>query len=186
MSAPKRKRVFREVAVPASPLARVWGFGSLAASMALGAAGEALSRTLGGSSGGGAAGAAAGGPGAGPAPKVVMSEAQAEKLAEGLCRMRGAALKIGQMLSLSDESLLPPQIAAVLERVRTQADIMPKRQLDQVMREELGPDWRAKLGGDNFEEVPVAAASIGQVHRCVRGAAGVLLLSVGMASCACS
>lgn len=165
-AAPRAKRVFREVAVPASPLARVWGFGSLAASMALGAAGEAASRTLGL---GGGAGGAGGGAGAGYNPPggmgVPLSEAQAERLAEGLCRMRGAALKIGQMLSLSDESMIPPSVAAVLERVRTQADVMPRRQLEAQMAAELGPDWRARLGGPAFEDAPVAAASIGQVHR---------------------
>lgn len=98
-------------------------------------------------------------------PSWSISEAQAERLAEGLCRMRGAALKIGQMLSLSDESMLPPEIAKILERVRTQADIMPRKQLEKVMVAELGPDWRTKLGGDNFSPQPVAAASIGQVHR---------------------
>jgi aarF domain-containing kinase len=174
----KRKRQFREVAVPASPLARVWGFGTLAAGMALGAAGEAIQGTLGlgpsrtpasssttvSSSGTGASqGAGAGAPSA--VPFVRISEAQAERLAEGLCRMRGAALKIGQMLSLSDESMIPPQIAAVLERVRTQADIMPRRQLERVMTSELGEEWRERLGGSAFSESPVAAASIGQVHR---------------------
>jgi aarF domain-containing kinase len=94
-----------------------------------------------------------------------ISESQAERLAEGLCRMRGAALKIGQMLSLSDETLIPPQIAKALERVRTQADVMPRRQLERVMESELGEDWRTKLGGDGFEDAPVAAARIGQVHR---------------------
>ena len=79
--------------------------------------------------------------------------------------MRGAALKIGQMLSLSDESMIPPQIAKVLERVRTQADVMPRRQLERQMAAELGAGWREKLGGERFEDAPVAAASIGQVHR---------------------
>jgi aarF domain-containing kinase len=193
----RRQRVFREVAVPASPLARVWGFGTLAAGMAFGAAGEALGL------GGGAArrraaesaevsAAAAGGEAPSSSsssptssstatskpsssaqqhiplpPAIRISEAQAERLAEGLCRMRGAALKIGQMLSLSDESLLPPEIARILERVRTQADIMPRRQLERVLAAELGDDWRARLGGDAFSEQPVAAASIGQVHRTV-------------------
>ena len=79
--------------------------------------------------------------------------------------MRGAALKIGQMLSLLDEGLLPPAITAALERVRTQADVMPPKQLEAAMRAELGPEWRARLGGAGFEPAPVAAASIGQVHR---------------------
>ena len=81
--------------------------------------------------------------------------------------MRGAALKLGQMLSLSDETLVPPAIAAVLERVRTQADVMPARQLESVMVAELGANWRERLGGSAFELAPVAAASIGQVHRSV-------------------
>jgi aarF domain-containing kinase len=165
-----QKREFRERAVPASPLARIVGFGSMAATMALGAAAEAVQRRLG-------VGLAASSPSLGPLvthPEggksqhaLAISEMQAERLAEGLCRMRGAALKIGQMLSLSDDSLLPPSVAAVLERVRTQADIMPKRQLEKVMNEELGPDWRAMLGGDAFGDKPIAAASIGQVHRSV-------------------
>lgn len=39
-----------------------------------------------------------------------LSEANAERLANALCRMRGAALKIGQLLSIQDESLIPPQV----------------------------------------------------------------------------
>jgi predicted unusual protein kinase regulating ubiquinone biosynthesis (AarF/ABC1/UbiB family) len=50
-----------------------------------------------------------------------------------------------------------------LERVRQGADMMPKRQLDRQLAAELGDDWRSKLA--EFEETPVAAASIGQVHR---------------------
>jgi aarF domain-containing kinase len=61
--------------------------------------------------------------------------------------------------------MIPPEIAKVLERVRTQADIMPRRQLERMMASELGEDWKTKLGGDNFSDAPVAAASIGQVHR---------------------
>jgi aarF domain-containing kinase len=149
-------------------MARLWGFGSLATSLAAGAAGEMLSRSLGRTptaapTAAGSAGGSSGSSGGGAT--VSMSEAQAERLAEGLCRMRGAALKIGQMLSLSDESMLPPQVAKVLERVRTQADVMPRVQLERVMQEELGEAWRDRLGGAGFEDAPVAAASIGQVHR---------------------
>lgn len=39
-----------------------------------------------------------------------MTEANAERLADALCRMRGAALKLGQMLSIQDEQVLPPQV----------------------------------------------------------------------------
>ena len=57
-----------------------------------------------------------------PAPSLVgdsvfLTEANAERLAVALCRMRGAALKLGQMLSIQDESVVPPAIARALERV---------------------------------------------------------------------
>jgi len=47
--------------------------------------------------------------------------------------------------------------------VRESADFMPQWQLEQVMRGELGEDWKDKFG--NFSMKPFAAASIGQVHR---------------------
>lgn len=39
-----------------------------------------------------------------------LTEANAERLADALCRMRGAALKLGQMLSIQDENVLPPAV----------------------------------------------------------------------------
>ena len=103
-----------------------------------------------------------------------LSPANTERLAEGLCRMRGAALKIGQMLSIQDDALLPPSLAAVLARVRDSADMMPEHQLRSVLSTEWGDDWQTKL--DRFDEQPIAAASIGQVHRgSVRGVGEVVV-----------
>ena len=39
-----------------------------------------------------------------------LTDKNAERLATALCRMRGAALKLGQMLSIQDEGVLPPQV----------------------------------------------------------------------------
>lgn len=94
---------------------------------------------------------------------MVLTERNAEVLAEGLCRMRGAALKLGQMLSIQDEATVPPQIQAALERVRQGADVMPAWQLEQVMKEDLGDGWRDRF--EWFDPKPIAAASIGQVPR---------------------
>jgi|TARA_B100001142_G_scaffold198199_1_gene196993 aarF domain-containing kinase len=58
--------------------------------------------------------------------------------------MRGAALKLGQMLSIQDDAVIPPAIAKALERVRQGADIMPPKQLEAAMREHLGEGWREK------------------------------------------
>jgi aarF domain-containing kinase len=97
-----------------------------------------------------------------PQVNAFLSEANTERLAEGLCRMRGAALKVGQMLSIQDESLVPPQLQAVLDRVRDGADVMPRKQLERALVSELGADWESRLA--HFEWTPLAAASIGQVH----------------------
>ncbi|CAH8841557.1 unnamed protein product [Trichobilharzia szidati] len=77
--------------------------------------------------------------------------------------MRGAALKLGQMLSIQDENFVSPQIQKIFERVRQAADFMPARQMKRVLASELGEDWVQYV--KVFEENPFAAASIGQVHR---------------------
>ncbi|GFY98601.1 ABC transporter 1 [Actinidia rufa] len=95
-----------------------------------------------------------------PAISPFLSERNAERLALALCRMRGAALKLGQMLSIQDESVIPRPILAALDIVRQGADVMPRSQLNQVLDAELGPDWSSKL--ITFDYEPMAAASIGQ------------------------
>lgn len=88
--------------VPSSPLARVFGFGQLAAGLAMGTVAEAMRQSVGGAGGeerdqDGRGGRRKQG---GKVKQYVVSDANAERLAETLCRMRGAALKLGQMLSI--------------------------------------------------------------------------------------
>lgn len=91
-----------------------------------------------------------------------LSEANAERIVHTLCKVRGAALKIGQMLSIQDDAFINPQLAKIFERVRQSADFMPPGQMLKAIGSDLGPDWRDEL--EYFEEKPFAAASIGQVH----------------------
>ena len=77
----------------------------------------------------------------------------------------GAALKIGQMLSIQDKSLINPQISKIFERVQQSADYMPNWQIVQVLTEEFGSNWSENFS--EFDQKPFAAASIGQVHRAV-------------------
>ena len=112
----------RAVAVPSSPIQRVIGFGSLAAGLAAGTISESARRAWRGN------GKAPGADGETstavesilPGDSVFMTEANAERLAVALCRMRGAALKLGQMLSIQDESVIPPQVSATQSPFHTQ------------------------------------------------------------------
>ena len=56
-------------------------------------------------------------------------------------------------------------------RVQDSADYMPTSQLNQVLSNELGSDWRSLYA--EFDHVPTAAASIGQVHHAVWKATGM-------------
>lgn len=137
----------RESKVPASRISRLWNYGGLAAGMMAGAIGEGFSRAIGGGSSG----------------SVMLSPGNVERLVSRLSRMRGAALKLGQMMSIQDSKMLPPTIQEVFQRVQDRADYMPAWQRDRVLVSNLGADWRSLF--DEFEEKPIAAASIGQVHR---------------------
>lgn len=119
---PVRRFVPRERSVPSSALGRVAGFAGLGASLLYGTMQESVSRVFRGSPS----------PGEPHPTSSFLTEQNAERLANALCRMRGAALKIGQMLSIQDENVLPPQFQVALERVRAGADVMPRKQLEQV------------------------------------------------------
>ena len=80
--------------VPSSPLARVFGFGQLAAGLAMGTVAEAVRQSVAGGKGGDA------GEKGSNVKNYVATDSNAERLAETLCRMREAALKLGQMLSI--------------------------------------------------------------------------------------
>lgn len=111
---------------------------------------------------------------------MFLSDSNMERIVNTLCRVRGAALKLGQMLSIQDDSIVDPRLLQVFDRVRQSADFMPVSQMKVRMRlwieflkfeslfciqkvlvKELGPDWHDRL--QSFEEKPFAAASIGQV-----------------------
>ncbi|XP_073456977.1 atypical kinase COQ8B, mitochondrial-like [Aquarana catesbeiana] len=145
----------RERKVPASRLSRMANFGGLAVSLGIGALTEVAKQSLKGEKKTEAGTAVL-------ETNSLMTEGNAKKIVDTLCKVRGAALKIGQMLSIQDNSFISPQLQKIFERVRQSADYMPAWQMTKVLEEELGPDWRDKLA--YFEERPFAAASIGQVH----------------------
>lgn len=155
---PKLSETSREVAVPSSRIGRIVSYGSLAAGLGVGALAEISRRTLGMNKTQATENNVTAVLGSNP----FLTDANAERIVNTLCKVRGAALKLGQMLSMQDDSLINPQLQKIFERVRQSADFMPVRQMESVLINELGPDWRSKL--KDFQEKPFAAASIGQVH----------------------
>ncbi|GLX86009.1 ubiquinol-cytochrome c reductase [Thalassotalea loyana] len=83
-------------------------------------------------------------------------------LADKLAELRGAAMKLGQLLSMDAGELLPPELSQLLEKLRSSGSAMPHSQLVNTIEEQWGKDWLDKLG--YMELRPFAAASIGQVH----------------------
>lgn len=85
---------------------------------------------------------------------------QVMRAVETLSRLKGAPMKIGQMLSLH-EDLLPPEIISIFKLLQNEAKAAPFTQMRKVLEEDLGD----RLQALTIEERPFAAASIGQVHR---------------------
>nr|XP_006824668.1 PREDICTED: chaperone activity of bc1 complex-like, mitochondrial-like [Saccoglossus kowalevskii] len=142
----------RERKVPASRAGRMMNFGSLAAGLGMGAIAEFTRRAVGAKDDNSKM----------FDKSAFLTEANAERIVNTLCKVRGAALKLGQLLSIQDNSMISPQLQSVFERVRQSADFMPIWQMEKVLQRELGDDWRSKV--KSFESKPFAAASIGQVH----------------------
>jgi len=91
-----------------------------------------------------------------------LSEGAAERLVQTLGDLKGAAMKLGQVASM-DPDLFPPEVRALLARLQNEAPPMPFERVAAVLEEELGGTPEELFAV--FEPVPMAAASLGQVHR---------------------
>jgi predicted unusual protein kinase regulating ubiquinone biosynthesis (AarF/ABC1/UbiB family) len=149
-------------AIPTGRLARLGTFGRLAGGVAGGMLAEGARRLA-----------------AGERPRLgdmVLTPANAVRVADRLSHLRGAAMKLGQMISMDAGDVLPPELSTILSRLRDQAYRMPPPQLDRVLKAEWGADWRRRF--TRFDAAPIAAASIGQVHRATLPDGRVLAVKV--------
>ena len=127
----KLNKYSKEREIPSSRVGRLMNFGNLVAGLGAGALSELTKRTLGlkesnnksdnvdsllNSS-----------------KSLFLTEENAQRIVDTLCKVRGAALKLGQMLSIQDETLLSPQLQKIFERVRQSADFMPFWQTEVIM-----------------------------------------------------
>ncbi|AJR08219.1 ubiquinol-cytochrome C reductase [Photobacterium gaetbulicola] len=96
------------------------------------------------------------------ASELLLTPNNARRVADQLSLLRGAAMKVGQLLSMDAGDLLPPELAELLARLRAEAKAMPISQLNAMLQQEWDIDWQDQF--QTFSFYPVAAASIGQVH----------------------
>ena len=86
------------------------------------------------------------------------------QIADTLGEMKGAVMKVGQIAS-QYKDIFPPEVAKAIGKLQRQAPPMPFAEIKAQVEKELGKPLLNIF--KSFDEIPFAAASIGQVHKAV-------------------
>lgn len=88
---------------------------------------------------------------------------QARQVVESLGKLKGAAMKAGQMASMELREYLPPEVVEILAELQDKGTTVEFAEIERIIAEALSPEQRGRLRDISPE--PLASASIGQVHR---------------------
>jgi predicted unusual protein kinase regulating ubiquinone biosynthesis (AarF/ABC1/UbiB family) len=152
----------RSASLPFGRTRRLWHLGQLAGGIATGALGLGVRELAGGRR-----------PHLG---ELLLTPANARRLADKLSEMRGAALKVGQLLSMEAGQVLPRELTDVMAGLRERAHTMPLGEVAAVLTTAWGEGWERRFR--RFSFTPLAAASIGQVHEATTSEGGHLAIKV--------
>ena len=94
-----------------------------------------------------------------------LTPANLKRVSTQLSEMRGAAMKLGQLISMDAGHLIPPELNQLLSQLRKDAHTLPLAQLEPILINCWGKEWPQLF--QRFSYTPLASASIGQVHTAV-------------------
>ena len=94
--------------------------------------------------------------------KVILAE-QAQYLAQELGQLKGSIVKVGQLMALYGEHILPQEVTAALRTLEEQTIALSWQSIEPLLKQQLGHHF------DDFsiEHQPIGAASLAQVHKAV-------------------
>ncbi|MCG5525697.1 AarF/ABC1/UbiB kinase family protein [Ectothiorhodospira haloalkaliphila] len=136
--------------VPSSRFGRLWHLGMASGTLAAGIGFKGLTELTRKSNG------------SRPA-RIDLPGKHAQRFTNRLARMRGAVMKMGQLMSMDGTDLLSEEASEIMGALRQGAEPMPLGQLSGVLNREYGKGWEQQF--KHMDLTPIAAASIGQVHK---------------------
>ncbi|UNU73245.1 AarF/ABC1/UbiB kinase family protein [Moraxella nasovis] len=95
------------------------------------------------------------------AQKHALLQEQADYLVSELGKLKGSVVKVGQMLALYGDSMLPPQVVNALHTLDAQTAPLSWHTIYQVLKTQLGE----RIHDFEIERTPIGTASLAQVHK---------------------